>query len=61
MVDIARYYLITRGFSEETTSMLVRGFMEVRFEGLLGQLRKQIEVAMDMAAGCEGVDQAPRR
>ncbi len=45
------YYLMTKGFTEEeATSMLVRGFMEVRIEGLPEQLRRQIEAAMDMAA-----------
>ncbi len=45
------YYLMTKGFSEEeATSMLVRGFMEVKVEGLPEQLKRQIEVAIDLAA-----------
>ncbi len=45
------YYLMTKGFSEEeATSILVRGFMEVKIEGLPKQVARQIEVAIDMAA-----------
>ncbi len=45
------FYLMSRGFSEdEATSMLVRGFMEVRVEGIPDELRRQIEMAISMAA-----------
>jgi len=45
------YYLMTKGFSEEeATNMLVRGFMEVKVEGLPEQLKRQIKAAIDLAA-----------
>ncbi len=45
------FYLMSRGFSEEeATSMLVRGFMEVKIEGIPEALRRQIEMAISMAA-----------
>ncbi len=45
------FYLMSRGFTEEeATSILVRGFMEVKLEGLPDELKRQIEAAIALAA-----------
>ena len=45
------YYLMSRGFTEdEATSMLVRGFMEVKLENIPDILKLQIKNAIRMAA-----------
>ncbi len=45
------YYLRAKGFSEkEAVDMLIKGFMEVKVEGLPKPLVRQIEAAMEMAA-----------
>ena len=45
------YYLMSKGFTEdEATSMLVRGFMEVKLENIPDILKLQIKNAIRMAA-----------
>ncbi|RDD52877.1 MAG: SufD family Fe-S cluster assembly protein [Candidatus Korarchaeota archaeon NZ13-K] len=45
------YYLMTKGFSEEEAkSILVRGFMDVRLEGLPKPVMAQIRMALELAA-----------
>ncbi len=45
------YYLMTKGFSEkEAVDMLIKGFMEIKLEGLPKPLVRQIEASIEMAA-----------
>ncbi len=45
------YYLMTKGFSEEEArSILVRGFMEVKIEGLPKPVEAQLKMALELAA-----------
>jgi len=45
------YYLMSKGFSnEEATSILVRGFMETKIEGIPRSLEAMIESVTDMVA-----------
>lgn len=45
-------YLMARGLSEEeATATIIRGFLDVRIEGLPPALQKQIEAAIDSADG----------
>ena len=45
------YYLTARGIKrDEAVAMLVRGFMNVKVEGLPPNLRRQIDIAVAMAA-----------
>ncbi|MDW8036366.1 MAG: SufD family Fe-S cluster assembly protein, partial [Candidatus Korarchaeum sp.] len=45
------YYLMSKGFSEEEArSILVRGFMDVKLEGLPKPVMAQIKMALELAA-----------
>jgi len=45
------YYLMSKGFSnDEATSILVRGFMETKIEGIPSSLQSMIESVTDMVA-----------
>lgn len=45
------YYLMSKGFSEEEArSILVRGFMDVKLEGLPKSVMAQIKMALELAA-----------
>ncbi|MEM0017145.1 MAG: SufD family Fe-S cluster assembly protein [Candidatus Korarchaeum sp.] len=45
------YYLISKGFSEEEAkSILVRGFMDVKLEGLPKSVMAQVKMALELAA-----------
>ncbi|HKM42333.1 MAG TPA: SufD family Fe-S cluster assembly protein, partial [Methanocorpusculum sp.] len=43
-------YLMARGLSEdEATATIIRGFLDIKIEGLPDSLQKQIENAIDSA------------
>ncbi len=52
LADEEIYYLMSKGFSrEEATSILIRGFMEVKITGLPSYLEAMIRSINDMVAG----------
>ncbi|MCD6165876.1 SufD family Fe-S cluster assembly protein [bacterium] len=51
IADEEIHYLMTRGLDEDTaTSLIVRGFLDVRLKGLPPQLQKDIDVMIEKAS-----------